>query len=34
MDHPGLARFIAQAAIGYIVSNFSLILAARAGVPE
>jgi hypothetical protein len=27
MDHPGLARFIAQASIGYIVSNFALIIA-------
>ena len=34
MDHPGLARFIAQAWIGYIVANFTLILARILLVPE
>lgn len=34
MDHPGLARFIAQAWIGCIVSNFALILARMLLVPE
>ena len=34
MDHPGLARFIAQAAIGYIVANFTLILARILLVPD
>ena len=34
MNHPGLARFIAQAAIGFIVSYFALILARMLLVPE
>ena len=34
MNHPGLARFIAQAAIGFIVANFALLLARMLLVPE
>ena len=34
MSHPNLARFIAQAAIGYIVANFTLILARILLVPD
>ena len=34
MNHPGLARFIAQAAIGFIVANFALIIARILLVPE
>lgn len=33
MDHPGLGRFMAQAAIGYIVANFALIVARILLVP-
>ena len=34
MDHPGLGRFVAQAAIGYMVANFALILARILLVPS